>query len=131
MSTQNNEPVKIIPSVIKNQIDSGWKMSQLKEHYGLPETQMKLVLKQLNLTIRKFHMPKFVILEENVEEVQQVPETEYIVEDVAEVAEITEVTQNTEEIVETVQTVVTTEETPINPSDVPTDAPGILKEELW
>lgn len=58
------EQVKIKPSVLKEQIDNGMKMKELAEHYGLPVTQMKNVLKTLGLEIRKFRRPLWVIEEE-------------------------------------------------------------------
>lgn len=58
------EQVKIKPSVLKEQIDNGMKMKELAEHYGLPVTQMKNVLKTLGLEIRKFRKPLWVIEEE-------------------------------------------------------------------
>ena len=42
----------------------------------MPVAQMKKALKALNLTIRKFHAPKFTFVEENVEE----PQTEVVQE---------------------------------------------------
>ena len=67
-----SEPVKIVPSVLRKQVEDGWKMKPLADHYGLPVSQMKRALKSLDLTIRKFHAPKFVIVEEEVtEEVAQ------------------------------------------------------------
>lgn len=62
--------VKIVPSVLKQQVEEGWKLKPLAEHYGLPVTQMKKALQALNLTIRKFHLPKFEFVNEDQEEVQ-------------------------------------------------------------
>ncbi len=63
MATENNV-VEIRPSVIAQQINDGMKLKPLAEYYNLPVTQMKKVLQQVGLQIRKFHAPKFVILNE-------------------------------------------------------------------
>ena len=68
------EVVKIIPSVLTQQINDGMKLKPLAEHYGLPVMQMKTVLRQLGLTIRKFHAPKFVIVNEEESEAYAVTE---------------------------------------------------------
>ena len=59
------DTVKIVPSVLKEQVDNGWKRKDLATHYGLPETQMAAALKQLGLKIRKKHFPKFEIVTED------------------------------------------------------------------
>ena len=58
------ETVRIVPRVLKQQVEEGWKLPALAEHYGLPLTQMKKALKAQDLKIRKFHAPKFVFTEE-------------------------------------------------------------------
>lgn len=63
MATENNI-VEIRPSVIAQQINDGMKLKPLAEYYNLPVAQMKKVLQQLGLQIRKFHSPKFVIVNE-------------------------------------------------------------------
>lgn len=60
--------VQIVPSVLRKQVEEGWKLKPLAEHYNLPVAQMKKALKALDLTIRKFHAPKFEFVEENTEE---------------------------------------------------------------
>lgn len=56
------EPVKIVYNTLKEQIEEGWKMDELKAHYGLNHSQMKRVLQQTNLQIRKFRKaPAFII----------------------------------------------------------------------
>lgn len=60
--------VKIVPSVLKQQVEEGWKLKPLAEHYGLPVAQMKKALQALGLTIRKFHLPKFEFVNEDQEE---------------------------------------------------------------
>lgn len=88
--------VTIVPSVLRQQVEEGWKLKALAEHYGLPDAQMKRALKAQNLTIRKFHNPKFVFAEEGEttegvtqdvivgEEINHVVETENTVEEVVE-----------------------------------------------
>jgi len=66
--------VTIIPNTLRQQVEEGWKLKALAEHYDLPDAQMKKALKSLNLTIRKFHSPKFVFAEEELtieEEINQ------------------------------------------------------------
>ena len=66
--------VEIKKSVLSQQVQEGWKRKALAEHYGLPETQMAQVLKDAGLQIRKFHAPKYQLVddtqEQGVEEVQ-------------------------------------------------------------
>lgn len=80
------ETVKIIPSVLREQVDAGWKKKALAEHYGLPMTQMTTALRQLGLTIRKFHAPKFEFVEETVEQTEEAVVSE-ILEEVIPVSE--------------------------------------------
>ena len=114
--------VTIVPSTLRQQVEEGWKLKALAEHYGLPDAQMKKALKALNLTIRKFHNPKFVFAEEQTtgqevvvediiameaEEINHVVETENTVEENVE-APIEEI--NTTTAQQEVVTPVTTEE---------------------
>lgn len=85
-----SEQVVIVPSVLKEQVESGWKKKALADHYGLPMTQMTQALKQQGLTIRKFHQPKFVFAEEVVEAVAET------VEVVAEEVEVSSDTMDSE-----------------------------------
>jgi hypothetical protein len=59
--------VKIVPSVLRAEIEEGMKLIPLAEKYNLPIVQMKAVLKQLGLQIRRFHLPKFIIVDEEAE----------------------------------------------------------------
>jgi len=92
------EQVKIKPSVLKEQIDKGMKMKELAQHYGLPVAQMKNVLRTLNLQIRRFQKPLWVIEEEpevtNLEEIEDTPEPEAEVEALAQEG-VEEVPSNT------------------------------------
>lgn len=69
--------VQIVPSILRTQVEQGMKLKELAEHYGLPVSQMKSALRQQGLTIRKFHLPKFVFVEENTE-VEHTITDEYI-----------------------------------------------------
>ena len=89
--------VEIKLSVLTEQVNEGWKRTALAEHYGLPKTQMAQVLRDAGLKIRKFHAPKFILVDDSLEET-----TEDIVEEVGEdINVVSEVA--TEEVVETVE----------------------------
>lgn len=60
--------VEIRKSVIEAQIEAGMKKKELAEYYGLPMLQMTKVLQQLGLRIKQNHLPKFVIVDDTVEE---------------------------------------------------------------
>ena len=60
--------VEIKKSILTQQVEEGWKRKALAEHYGLPETQMAQVLKDAGLKIRKFHAPKYQLVDDSVEE---------------------------------------------------------------
>ena len=60
------EIVKIVPSELRQKVESGWKLDQLAEHYGLAKAQMKNALKQLGLKIRPLRSPAFTFVEEEV-----------------------------------------------------------------
>lgn len=59
-----SEQVRIVRSTLEQQVQDGWKKDKLAEHYGLPMTQMTQVLKEAGLKIRKFHKPKYVLVDE-------------------------------------------------------------------
>ena len=56
--------VEIKLSVLTEQVNEGWKRATLAEHYGLPETQMAQVLRNAGLKIRKFHAPKYQLVDD-------------------------------------------------------------------
>lgn len=57
-----SEPVKIVYDTLKGQVEQGLKLEQLKDFYGLNISQMKNVLKQTGLKIRKTRKnPAFII----------------------------------------------------------------------
>ena len=55
--------VQVTLSDLTNKVNEGWKKDQLAEYYGLPKAQVGKLLKQAGLTIRKFHLPKFELVD--------------------------------------------------------------------
>ena len=64
--------VEIKKSVLVQQVQDGWKRKALAEHYGLPEAQMAQVLRDAGLQIRKFHAPKYQLVDDTIEVVEEV-----------------------------------------------------------
>ena len=62
------EIVKIVPNELRQKVESGWKLDQLAQHYGLAKAQMKNALKQLGLKIRPLRSPAFTFVEEEVDD---------------------------------------------------------------
>ena len=60
------EIVKIVPSELRQKVESGWKLDQLAQHYGLSKASMRNALKQLGLKIRALRAPAFTFVEEEV-----------------------------------------------------------------
>jgi hypothetical protein len=58
--------VKIVLSVLKEQVEQGMKRKELAKFYDLPESQMAKVLKKANLTIRKFAIDKFELVDDTI-----------------------------------------------------------------
>ena len=75
--------IKISKVDLAQKVEEGWKKAQLAEHYGLPTAQMTKVLQAAGLQIRKFHAPRF----ELVDEVEEVEEVELDTVDVSEATE--------------------------------------------
>lgn len=75
------EIVKIVPSELKQKVESGWKLDQLAQHYGLSKGSMRNALKQLGLKIRSTRTPAFTFVEE---EVHDAPAQHITPEEVAE-----------------------------------------------
>jgi hypothetical protein len=111
--------VTIVPSTLRQQVEEGWKLKALAEHYGLPDAQMKKALKALNLTIRKFHNPKFVFAEE------QTTGQEVIEDTIAMEAE------EINHVVETENTVEENVETPIEEINTTTVQPAVSQMGDW
>ncbi len=59
-----SEQIRIVKQDLEQKVQEGWKKDALAEHYGLPVTQMTKLLKEAGLTIRKFHKPKYVLVDE-------------------------------------------------------------------
>ena len=64
--------VEIKKSILAQQVENGWKRKALAEHYGLPEAQMAQVLRDAGLQIRKFHAPKYQLVDDTIEVVEEV-----------------------------------------------------------
>lgn len=60
--------VEIKKSILAQQVEDGWKRKALAEHYGLPEAQMAQVLRDAGLQIRKFHAPKYQLVDDTESE---------------------------------------------------------------
>ena len=64
--------VEIKKSVLAQQVQEGWKRKALADHYGLSEVQMADVLRKAGLKIRKFHAPKYQLVDDtNSEELAE------------------------------------------------------------
>lgn len=64
--------VEIKKSILAQQVEDGWKRKTLAEYYGLPEAQMAQVLRDAGLQIRKFHAPKYQLVDDtNSEELAE------------------------------------------------------------
>lgn len=61
---ENQEKVQISLSKLEEQINSGMKRKEIAEFYGLPESNVAKILKDNGLQIRKFHEPKYVIVDD-------------------------------------------------------------------
>ena len=64
--------VEIKKSVLAQQVQEGWKRKALADHYGLSEVQMADVLRKAGLKIRKFHAPKYQLVDDTIEVVEEV-----------------------------------------------------------
>lgn len=62
--------VKISPKDFKEKVNQGWKREELMQHYGIKSSDVTSILKQLGLTIRKFHKPRFELVDEEEGEIQ-------------------------------------------------------------
>ena len=64
--------VEIKKSILAQQVEDGWKRKALADHYGLSEVQMADVLRKAGLKIRKFHAPKYQLVDDTIEVVEEV-----------------------------------------------------------
>lgn len=90
-------PVQITKQDLEQKVQAGWKKTQLAEHYGLPEAQVGKLLKEAGLTIRKFHNPKYVLIDEEQVETEVQAEVQ---QEVAENTVVNEAQNVTEEVSE-------------------------------
>ena len=70
--------IEINLSTLRQQVQEGWKKTKLAEHYELPVAQMTQVLKQAGLKIRKFHAPKFILVDDSLEEATEALDDEFL-----------------------------------------------------
>ena len=90
--------VEIKKSILTQQVEEGWKRAALAEHYGLPEAQMAQVLRDAGLRIRKFHAPKYQLVDDTTEEVDNEimgEDVNTLTESVIEEVEVAPVAQQT------------------------------------
>ena len=59
--------IQVSLTELKTKVEEGWKRDALAEHYGLPKQQMSALLRQAGLKIRKFHAPKFELVDDTAE----------------------------------------------------------------
>jgi hypothetical protein len=104
--------VEITLSDLRAKVEAGWKKPQLAEHYGLPQAQVGKLLKQAGLTIRKFHQPKFALVDDtNAEhdlvasdnEVLDVVDMENATYEVVQESEAESIGTQVEEVVEPIE----------------------------
>lgn len=74
--------VQVTLSDLTQKVNEGWKRDALAEHYGLPKKQMSDLLRTAGLKIRKFHAPKFELVDD-LNATEEAP----IVEEISTVAE--------------------------------------------
>ena len=102
--------IKITKADLAQKIEEGWKKDKLAAHYKLPMAQMTKVLQVAGLKIRKFHAPKFELIdEEEVLETVESVDTEENISDVTdsiqeEVEEVSETVAVEEEVIPVVAT---------------------------
>jgi len=60
--------VEINKTILEQQVQEGMKRDELALHYGLPKSTMSKVLKDAGLRIRKLHKPKYVLVDNSVQE---------------------------------------------------------------
>ena len=56
--------IQVTKSDLAQKVQEGWKRKALAEHYGLPEAQMAQLLRDAGLQIRKFHAPKYQLVDD-------------------------------------------------------------------
>ena len=66
--------IQVTVSDLTQKVNEGWKKPQLATYYGLPMTQVTKLLQQAGLKIRKFHLPKFVLVDDTQDVAEHVPD---------------------------------------------------------
>lgn len=61
------EKIQIRLSVLTEQVEEGWKLKPLAEHYGIPVSRMKDILKSADLRIRSFRGPQVELVDDTEE----------------------------------------------------------------
>lgn len=69
MEKETKQVKKISLSFLKQQVEEGMKLQPLAEYYNLPVAQMKRVLKEAGLKIRKFKNPQYELIYDVTSEV--------------------------------------------------------------
>lgn len=72
--------IQVTKSDLTQKVQEGWKRKALAEHYGLPEAQMAQLLKDAGLQIRKFHAPKYVLVDDVAEVLDEVGSVQIVEE---------------------------------------------------
>ncbi len=88
----SQEKIQIKLSVLTEQVEEGWKLKPLAEHYGIPVTRMRAILKSADLRIKSFRGPQVELVDDTEEEEKE----EVFVESVKDTIEVP-----TEELPET------------------------------
>lgn len=88
----SQEKIQIKLSVLTEQVEEGWKLKPLAEHYGIPVSRMRDILKSADLRIRSFRGPQVELVDDTEEEEKE----EVFVEPVKDTIEVP-----TEELPET------------------------------
>ena len=63
----SQEKIQIKLSVLTEQIEAGWKLKPLAEHYGIPVSRMRDILKSADLRIRSFRGPQVELVDDTEE----------------------------------------------------------------
>ena len=80
----SQEKIQIKLSVLTEQVEEGWKLKPLAEHYGIPVSRMRDILKSADLRIRSFRGPQVELVDDTVEEEKE----EVLVESVKDTNEV-------------------------------------------
>lgn len=118
----SNQPKKIVKAELAALVEAGKKRKELCEIYGLSELQMASVLRQAGLKIRKFHEPKWLLVDE--------AEEEAVSEDIVNPNQLEIPFANVSEEVETPQQEAEVQELINDKIEVDTQIPSYMVDEL-